>query len=84
ELTRLESLISDLSAQRDQLKDYIDSHRALTSPARRVPLNIVQDIFLACLPTHRNSDMSPTEAPLLLCRICSGRRAITLSTPLLW
>ncbi|KAJ7816529.1 hypothetical protein B0H14DRAFT_2844683 [Mycena olivaceomarginata] len=41
-------------------------------------------IFVACLPTHRNCVMSAAEAPVLLGRICSAWRAISLTTPRLW
>jgi hypothetical protein len=66
-LAGLETLIRDLSAQRDhlKLKDYVDTHEALLSPARRLPHDVVQEIFLAWLPSHRNAVMSPAEAPLL-------------------
>ncbi|KAJ7441747.1 hypothetical protein FB451DRAFT_1414540 [Mycena latifolia] len=42
------------------------------------------EIFTACLPTHRNCAMSAVEAPVLLGRICSSWRSISLSTPRLW
>ncbi|KAJ7892597.1 hypothetical protein B0H13DRAFT_1478966, partial [Mycena leptocephala] len=73
-----------VSAQRDHLKDYVDSHEALLSPARQLPHDVVQEIFLTCLPSHRNAVMSPSEAPLLLGPVCYGWRAIVLSTPILW
>ncbi|KAJ7161914.1 hypothetical protein C8R43DRAFT_1233475 [Mycena crocata] len=84
ELARLEGLIQDLITQRDQIAEYIDLHTAIISPARRLPHDIVQEIFLACLPTHRNAAMSSTEAPLLLCAISSEWRALALATPMLW
>ncbi|KAJ7131065.1 hypothetical protein C8R44DRAFT_774345 [Mycena epipterygia] len=84
EVLRLDSIIQDLASQRDKLVHYIDSHKALISPARRLPRDIVQEIFIACLPTHRNPAMSCSEAPLLLGRICSGWRTIALSTSALW
>ncbi|KAF7362461.1 hypothetical protein MVEN_00593700 [Mycena venus] len=57
---------------------------ALISPARKLHLDILQSIFVACLPTHRNCVMSATEAPVLLGHICSSWRSISLSTPRLW
>ncbi|KAJ7091704.1 hypothetical protein C8R43DRAFT_1115080 [Mycena crocata] len=84
ELARLDMLIRDLTSQRDLLNAYIDDHKALISPARRIPPDIVQEIFLACLPTGHNAVMASTEAPLLLCQICSAWRIVALSTPLLW
>ncbi|KAJ7153889.1 hypothetical protein C8R43DRAFT_1001434 [Mycena crocata] len=84
ELSRLDALILDFSAQRDRVRESIESHRALIAPIRRLPDDIVQEVFLACLPRHRNAAMSPEEAPLLLCRICSVWRALALATPMLW
>ncbi|KAJ7442995.1 hypothetical protein FB451DRAFT_1057190, partial [Mycena latifolia] len=66
------------------LSAYVDAHKALISPVRRLPLDIIQEIFTACIPTHRNCVMSALEAPVLLGRICSSWRYICLSTPHLW
>ncbi|KAJ7661071.1 hypothetical protein B0H17DRAFT_1212358 [Mycena rosella] len=84
EASRLEAPIQNLSAQRDEILRKIDSHQALISPARCLPRDIMEEIFLACLPTHRNAVMSAKEAPLVLARICSAWREIALSTPALW
>ncbi|KAJ7830516.1 hypothetical protein B0H14DRAFT_2201338, partial [Mycena olivaceomarginata] len=84
ELARIDERIRELAAQREPIKAYIDSHKALISHPRRLPPDIVREIFVACLPTDRNAVMSAQEAPLLLCRICSAWRTIALSTPRLW
>ncbi|KAF7360255.1 hypothetical protein MVEN_00754500 [Mycena venus] len=84
ELTRIEERILELSAQRNKIQAYIDSHRALISHPRRLPSDIVREIFVACLPTDRNAVMTAQEAPMLLCRICSAWRTIALSTARLW
>ncbi|KAJ6585904.1 hypothetical protein B0H19DRAFT_428513 [Mycena capillaripes] len=81
---RLEALICSYSAERDRTLNYIEAHKALISPARRLPADIVQEIFLACLPTHHASVMSAKAAPIILTRICSAWRALALSTPALW
>ncbi|KAJ6472789.1 hypothetical protein DFH09DRAFT_953876 [Mycena vulgaris] len=84
EITELREALGKLVDERDKLGAYVDAHRALISPVRRLPLDIVQEVFIACLPTHRNCVMSAVEAPVLLGRICSSWRAISLSTPRLW
>ncbi|KAJ7479494.1 hypothetical protein FB451DRAFT_1239102, partial [Mycena latifolia] len=84
EISDLQRVLDKLTAERDRLNAYMDAHRALLSPIRRVPLDIMQEIFLACIPTHRNCVMSAKEAPVLLGRICSAWRAISLATPRLW
>ncbi|KAF7376850.1 hypothetical protein MSAN_00102500 [Mycena sanguinolenta] len=84
EITKLQKAIDKLAEERSRVAVYIEAHKALLSPVRRLPLDIIQELFVACLPTHRNCVMSASEAPLLLGRICSSWRAILLSTPQLW
>ncbi|KAJ7677617.1 hypothetical protein B0H17DRAFT_863759, partial [Mycena rosella] len=84
EITDLHSALDSLREERGSLGAYVGAHKALISPARRLPLDIIQEIFLACIPTHRNCVMSFIEAPVLLGRICSSWRTISLSTPRLW
>ncbi|KAF8201145.1 hypothetical protein K438DRAFT_1821463 [Mycena galopus ATCC 62051] len=84
EIEVLKKALDKLTEERDTLKGYVDAHRALMSPIRRLPLDTIEDIFMACLPAHRNCVMSAQEAPVLLGRICSSWRAISLSQPQLW
>ncbi|KAJ6477422.1 hypothetical protein C8R47DRAFT_1140478 [Mycena vitilis] len=72
---RLDSL-AELSAQVQLL-------RATVSPIRRIPPEVLQEIFLACLPTTQ-SVMHPREAPVLLCHVCGAWRAVALAFPQLW
>ncbi|KAJ7657322.1 hypothetical protein DFH06DRAFT_1045299 [Mycena polygramma] len=84
ELARLESLIQELTEQRDSVTRYIEPHKALISHPRRLPQDVVEQIFLACLPTQHNAVISHAEAPLLLGRICSAWRFIAFAMPRLW
>ncbi|KAJ6581782.1 hypothetical protein B0H19DRAFT_884580, partial [Mycena capillaripes] len=84
EIADLQKAIRKLAEERDGLDAFVAAHQALISPVRRLPLDIIQDIFIACIPTHRNCVMSASEAPVLLGRICSSWRAISLSTPRIW
>ncbi|KAJ7500308.1 hypothetical protein B0H11DRAFT_804914 [Mycena galericulata] len=84
EINRLQSLLEELAKQRDHLNHFIDSHLALVSPARRLPDDVVREIFVAALPSDRNAIMSGSEAPLLLCHISQRWRNLALSTPRLW
>ncbi|KAJ7740015.1 hypothetical protein DFH07DRAFT_751826, partial [Mycena maculata] len=84
EIVEMQKALDKLTEERDSLGAYIGAHKALVSPVRRLPLDIIQEIFVACLPTHRNCVMSAREAPVLLGRICSAWRAISFSTPRLW
>ncbi|KAJ7162234.1 hypothetical protein C8R46DRAFT_1103955 [Mycena filopes] len=84
EIAGLHRKIDELAEERDKLGAYVEAHRALTSPLRRLPLDIIEEIFLACMPTSRNCVMSAQEAPVLLGRICSSWRSISRSSPRLW
>ncbi|KAJ7614728.1 hypothetical protein DFH06DRAFT_1368100, partial [Mycena polygramma] len=84
EIDRLQFLIDEATRKRDELKQFIDAHLALVSPVRRLPGDIIREIFMATLSSTRNSAMSSKEAPLLLCQICQSWRLIALCTPRLW
>ncbi|KAK7031038.1 hypothetical protein VNI00_013828 [Paramarasmius palmivorus] len=80
----LNEKISQLQAERDGLQSFIDNHRALLSPARRLPRDILAEIFLHCLPTDRLPSCDGRKAPLVLTTICRFWREIAVTTPRLW
>ncbi|KAF7343479.1 hypothetical protein MVEN_01780800 [Mycena venus] len=80
----MQKAIDKLKEERDAVSAFVEAHKALASPLRRLPLDLIQEIFMACLPTNRNCVMSAIEAPVLLGRVCSSWRNISLSTPRLW
>jgi hypothetical protein len=84
EIGDIESQLEKLLKEKDNLDDQLKAHKALLSPARRLPPNVIQNIFLYCLPSEHNPVMGSREAPLLLGRICSQWRDIALGTPKLW
>jgi uncharacterized small protein (DUF1192 family) len=84
QIATLQATIDRLSQERKRLDDYIQTHRSLISRARRMPRDVVEEIFIHCLPADRNAAMSASEAPVLLGRICSAWRQISMSTPQLW
>ncbi|KAJ7614056.1 hypothetical protein FB45DRAFT_937813 [Roridomyces roridus] len=56
-----------------------------SSPTDGLPDDVLEEIFLACLPTPTNDcEMNACEAPLLLGRICREWRTVSLSAPRLW
>ncbi|KAF7319049.1 F-box domain-containing protein [Mycena chlorophos] len=84
EIAEVQKTMNALVARRNALREDIDAHSSLISPIRRLPLDLLQRIFMETLPTDRNCVMSATEAPLLLGRVCSGWRRLADATPLLW
>ncbi|KAJ7364915.1 hypothetical protein DFH08DRAFT_840311 [Mycena albidolilacea] len=91
ELARVEAQIEQMEIALSQLKELyaslktpIDAHRALISPMRCIPQDVLLAIFSSCLPSEHNALIDPAEAPLLLGRICRHWRDVTYSTPILW
>ncbi|KAJ7069473.1 hypothetical protein C8F01DRAFT_515025 [Mycena amicta] len=83
-LRTLDETIQKLQEERDKLAAHIATYQALISPMRRVPHDVLQEIFLECLPKNRNCAMSAFEAPVLLARICGEWRSLAFQTPALW
>ncbi|KAF9042249.1 hypothetical protein BJ165DRAFT_1529684 [Panaeolus papilionaceus] len=70
--------------RRDALKKNLEAYRPILSPIRRLPPDILGEIFYHSLATHRNPSMHASEAPLLLTRVCRSWKAVAVSTPKLW
>ncbi|KAI3602748.1 hypothetical protein WG66_008108 [Moniliophthora roreri] len=84
ELHALDEQIARLQARRDKLKSFIDNHCALLSPIRRVPSDILREIFVQCLPEGHLPTHTIHQAPLLLTSICRSWREVAITTPRLW
>ncbi|KAJ7157558.1 hypothetical protein C8R43DRAFT_402159 [Mycena crocata] len=84
EIDRTHSLLEELIRKRETLADFISAHLAVVSPARRLPEDIVRNIFMECIPLERNPLIIQQDPPILLCQICSAWRNLALSTPRLW
>jgi hypothetical protein len=52
-ITLIEATIDVLHAQREKIQEHVDAHRALLSPIRRLPEDIMEEIFLRCLPENQ-------------------------------
>ncbi|RXW14780.1 hypothetical protein EST38_g11071 [Candolleomyces aberdarensis] len=81
-----EAILQKLRERYEELRDNVDTnaHRALISLFRRLPDDILREIFLHCLPPHRNPAMCTADPPLLLTRVCGRWRQVAFSTPRLW
>ncbi|KAJ7701449.1 hypothetical protein B0H17DRAFT_1045458 [Mycena rosella] len=84
QIDELDVLVRQLKGKRASLQTRIDVHAALMSPFRRIPQDVLGEIFSACLPTMHNALIDPGEAPMLLGRICRHWRDVAYSTPRLW
>jgi hypothetical protein len=67
------------------VKVFHSDHLALLTPARRLIPEVLSEIFIQCLPSFDHlSTQTPQGTPMYLGQICSGWRAVALSTPKLW
>ncbi|KAJ7255877.1 hypothetical protein B0H12DRAFT_1218759 [Mycena haematopus] len=83
-ITQLQSLLYEATHRRDELQEFVSAHLALVSPFRRLPDDIIRQIFIATHPSTRNPSLSSDEPPLVLCRTCKSWRNLALTTPRLW
>ncbi|KAF7366676.1 ABC protein [Mycena sanguinolenta] len=94
-LTRLDDEISKLHEKLKQLEDertallsYRTRNTAILSPLRRMPPEVLAEIFSWTLPSKVddawNIGSDTTQSPWLLTRISSRWRAVCLSTTSLW
>lgn len=77
---RLERLARDCEETRDSL----ETHRALLSPIRQLPLEVLEEIFLHCVKDQEFLTPTPQTPPLLLSSICKLWRGVAHSSPQLW
>ncbi|KAJ7647980.1 hypothetical protein FB45DRAFT_734246, partial [Roridomyces roridus] len=95
EIHRLEERLDKLRAERCQLTTYVDACRALFSPVRRLPNELLENIFDMCAPPSAHK-LSFSDTPseeltrlakghlLQLSQVCSRWHKIALETPRLW
>ncbi|KAF8211877.1 hypothetical protein K438DRAFT_1751484 [Mycena galopus ATCC 62051] len=78
----------ELRTELDYTRCSIKFHRALISPWRQLPVEVMSEIFLFTLQAESDELIVWTDhrrtGTMLLCKICSAWRAIALSTPALW
>ncbi|KIJ55768.1 hypothetical protein M422DRAFT_200116 [Sphaerobolus stellatus SS14] len=91
----LEEQIKDLAKLRDELRATHEATSGLFAPIRRLPVEILSEIFLQCLPPSTTyfyyphdmlklQSITSTEAPLILLGVCKRWRRIALDTPRLF
>ncbi|KAK1226194.1 hypothetical protein PQX77_010846 [Marasmius sp. AFHP31] len=84
EISRLQSLIDNLKLRRGPLEEFVSQHLNITSLIRRLPSEVLSQIFIACLPTAHYPVHDLTQAPLLFTTISQRFRDVAISTPDLW
>lgn len=81
---RVQGMLQELKESKNQLAAYIKAHEAVIAPIRRIPDDILIEIFMLCLPSAYEALPDPMKAPLLLTRVCQRWRAVVCAAPMLW
>ncbi|KAJ7821731.1 hypothetical protein B0H13DRAFT_2449202, partial [Mycena leptocephala] len=80
EVARKELIIDRLLCEVEELRRCSEQHKALIAPIRRVPPEVMAEIFLQLAEIEADTWRSP----LIFGRICRDWRSIALSMPRLW
>ncbi|KAE9409851.1 hypothetical protein BT96DRAFT_771313, partial [Gymnopus androsaceus JB14] len=87
EIQRLETVLIELKRQRQDFKRHRDEMHTLLSPARRLPVEVLEQVFdIACLSDFgiTVTQNSVDALTLKLSQVCSVWREIVQSRPVLW
>ncbi|KAJ7291339.1 hypothetical protein C8J57DRAFT_214633 [Mycena rebaudengoi] len=87
-IAALKKILEPLVDERNATADRILRHQSVISAARRVPPEILGEIFLLTLPSQEDGMLEKAScvdsSPWLVGRICSRWREIALALPELW
>ncbi|KAJ7509451.1 hypothetical protein B0H11DRAFT_1959698 [Mycena galericulata] len=81
-ISALAPVMNSLTHERDSLLADVRSHKAIVSPLRQLPSEIICRIFVMTLPPLRRLEMP--RAPWFLGHICQRWRDIAVGLPILW
>ncbi|KAJ7193909.1 hypothetical protein GGX14DRAFT_587243 [Mycena pura] len=85
EVERLQRALDQLSARRTELEDFRMSHKSAISSLRKLPNEILGEIFLLADFCWNEMFKELCYAPKwIVTRVCTGWRAVATSTPSLW
>ncbi|KAK7439831.1 hypothetical protein VKT23_017403 [Stygiomarasmius scandens] len=84
EIQKLSETLATLKRQRDELQTYRDRQSSFISPVRKLPVEILANIFSLCCDSGLVIDKEISAPALTLSHTCSFWRRVTLSRPELW
>ncbi|KAJ7330518.1 hypothetical protein DFH08DRAFT_967053 [Mycena albidolilacea] len=88
EIPKLREKLKQLEYERASLPRYVTCNKAALAPLRRMPPEVLGEIFSWTLPTIANvlnaGKFDMAQSPWLLTQISSRWRAVSLSIPSLW
>ncbi|KAG6897862.1 hypothetical protein C0992_010000 [Termitomyces sp. T32_za158] len=85
-LSELDEVLNALIARRDAHKDLIHKYRIALAPHKRLPPELLSEVFLHCISTTSSYSTPPntTAAPWVLGQVCAGWRTVSRADPRLW
>jgi len=84
EIACLHAELSSVKSKYDSLYHQFNSCASLITLPRRVPNDVLEEIFYQSLPTDRNALLDTKAAPLIFTRICPHWRQVAFANPRLW
>jgi len=88
QISSLEPVLDFLKQRREEFHTYINRCRSLEAPIRRIPPEVLTEIFLACcseLNYFPEANWIDAHIPALtLAAVCKNWRDVALSTPRIW
>ncbi|KAJ7707331.1 hypothetical protein B0H17DRAFT_1032408 [Mycena rosella] len=82
-LVHLRSAMEQHTRKRAELQDFVKSHRAMVSAIRRLPSELLSEIFVESVDVSATFEPGRNE-PWMIAQVCSRWRAVALTSPRLW
>ncbi|PBK65312.1 hypothetical protein ARMSODRAFT_891985, partial [Armillaria solidipes] len=85
-VSKARAVLNDLLKEQRGVKDMIESCKTIIRPIRKIPEDIIREIFLALWDTEEEGKDSLNKrfTPLVVSQVCTDWRAIALSMSQLW
>ena len=83
-MRKLAAIRAELEENSVHVRGSLLAHQALTSPARRIPPEVLGEVFSHCLPKTPYLTPKDVESPMVLTQVCRHWRAVAMTTPRLW
>ncbi|KAJ7471441.1 hypothetical protein B0H11DRAFT_1369042 [Mycena galericulata] len=81
----LQPVLVELAARRQALQDFVTDHKRVLAPIRKVPSDVLSEIFLWCAARDSDDVWDPSTDPeWVLAQVCRYWRALALATPRIW
>ncbi|KAJ6577747.1 hypothetical protein B0H19DRAFT_932929, partial [Mycena capillaripes] len=88
DIEKLQSLLSSIVFQRAALPAHFEACRSILSPIRRLPIELLAEIFKTCSYPEKDNNLVGTDIPALeliaSLNVCSFWHNVAMGTPRLW